>query len=148
MLTLTKDTFEAEVEKHKGLVVIDLFATWCAPCRMLAPVLEELEKEYPDVKFCKINVDEERELAEKEEIPTDFGETLSWAYLCYVRTHPIDWRVPTRILYGTQDNLTSLETISAFAGRLGAELTVMPEGEHWFHTPEQMRFLDAWLIKA
>ena len=64
MLTLTKDTFEAEVEKHKGLVVIDLFATWCAPCRMLAPVLEELEKEYPDVKFCKINVDEERELAE------------------------------------------------------------------------------------
>ena len=72
MLTLTKDTFEAEVEKHKGLVVIDLFATWCAPCRMLAPVLEELEKEYPDVKFCKINVDEERELAEKfrvESIP-------------------------------------------------------------------------------
>lgn len=90
----------------------------------------------------------ERELAEKEEIPTDFGETLSWAYLCYVRAHPIDWRVPTRILYGAQDNLTSLETISAFAGRLGAELTVMPEGEHWFHTPEQMRFLDAWLIKA
>ncbi len=72
MLTLTKDTFEAEVEKHEGLVVIDLFATWCAPCRMLAPVLEELEKEYPDVKFCKINVDEERELAEKfrvESIP-------------------------------------------------------------------------------
>lgn len=90
----------------------------------------------------------ERELAEKEEIPTDFGETLSWAYLCYVRAHPIDWRVPTRILYGAQDNLTSLETISAFAGRLGAELTVMPEGEHWFHTPEQMRFLDAWLMKA
>ena len=90
----------------------------------------------------------ERELAEIEEIPTDFGETLSWAYLCYVRAHPIDWRVPTRILYGAQDNLTSLETISAFAGKLGAELTVMPEGEHWFHTPEQMRFLDAWLIKA
>ncbi len=90
----------------------------------------------------------ERELAEKGEIPTDFGETLSWAYLCYVREHPIDWRVPTRILYGAQDNLTSLETISAFAGRLGAELTVMPEGEHWFHTPEQMRFLDAWLMKA
>ena len=90
----------------------------------------------------------ERELAEKGEIPTDFGETLSWAYLCYVREHPIDWRVPTRILYGAQDNLTSLETISAFAEKLGAELTVMPEGEHWFHTPEQMRFLDAWLIKA
>ena len=90
----------------------------------------------------------ERELAEKGEIPTDFGETLSWAYFCYVRAHPIDWRVPTRILYGAQDNLTSLETISAFAEKLGAELTVMPEGEHWFHTPEQMRFLDSWLMKA
>ncbi len=90
----------------------------------------------------------ERELTEKGEIPTDFGETLSWAYLCYVREHPIDWRVPTRILYGAQDNLTSLETISAFAEKLGAALTVMPEGEHWFHTPEQMRFLDAWLMKA
>ncbi len=90
----------------------------------------------------------ERELAEKGEIPTDFGETLSWAYLCYVRAHPIDWRVPTRILYGAQDNLTSLETISAFAEKLSAALTVMPEGEHWFHTPEQMRFLDAWLMKA
>ena len=90
----------------------------------------------------------ERELAEKGEIPTDFGETLSWSYLCYVRAHPIDWRVPTRILYGAHDHLTSLETMSAFAGRHGAELTVMPEGEHWFHTPEQMRFLDAWLIMA
>lgn len=63
MINLTKDNFDKEVAKHKGLVVIDLFATWCGPCRMLAPVLEELEAEYPEVKFCKINVDDERELA-------------------------------------------------------------------------------------
>lgn len=87
----------------------------------------------------------EAELAEKGEIPTSFGETLSWRYLCYVREHPINWRVPTRILYGEHDNLTSIETIEAFAERIGAELTVMPGGEHWFHTPEQMRFLDDWI---
>ncbi len=87
----------------------------------------------------------EEKLAEKLEIPTEFGETLSWNYLTYVRTHPISWHVPTRILYGEHDNLTSMETISAFAEKIGAELTVMPEGEHWFHTEEQMRFLDRWI---
>lgn len=89
----------------------------------------------------------EAELAEKGEIPTSFGETLSWRYLCYVREHPINWRVPTRILYGEHDNLTSIETIEAFAERIGAEITVMPGGEHWFHTPEQMRFLDDWITQ-
>ncbi len=89
----------------------------------------------------------ERELEEKLEIPTDFGETLSWDYLCYVREHPVSWHIPTRILYGEHDNLTSQETISAFAKRIGAELTVMPGGEHWFHTEEQMRFLDDWITK-
>ena len=88
----------------------------------------------------------ERELAEKQEIPTQFGETLSWAYLTYVREHPVLWQVPTRILYGANDNLTSLETIRAFAEKTGAELTVMPDGEHWFHTERQMQFLDQWIV--
>ena len=89
----------------------------------------------------------EQELAEKLEISTEFGETLSWDYLTYVREHPVSWSVPTRILYGEQDNLTSMETISAFAKQSGAELTVMQGGEHWFHTAEQMRFLDDWILK-
>lgn len=88
----------------------------------------------------------ERELAERQEIPTQFGETLSWAYLTYVREHPVLWQVPTRILYGAHDNLTSLETIRAFAEKTGAELTVMPDGEHWFHTERQMQFLDQWIV--
>lgn len=88
----------------------------------------------------------ERELAEKQEIPTQFGETLSWAYLTYVREHPVLWQVPTRILYGAHDNLTSLETIRAFAEKTGAELTVMPDGDHWFHTEWQMQFLDQWIV--
>ena len=87
----------------------------------------------------------EQELAEKQEIPTNFGETLSWEYLCYVRKHPIIWNVPTCILYGEHDNLTSIETISAFAKRHHADLTVMPNGEHWFHTEEQIQFLDEWI---
>ena len=89
----------------------------------------------------------ERELAEKSEIPTRFGETLSWSYLRYVREHPIVWQIPTRILYGGHDNLTALETISAFAKRVGAELTIMQGGEHWFHTEQQMRFLDDWILR-
>ena len=63
MLIVTKENFKTEVEDHSGLVVIDLYADWCGPCRMLAPVLDELEEEYADVKFCKINVDNDPELA-------------------------------------------------------------------------------------
>ena len=87
----------------------------------------------------------EQALAEKREIATNFGETLSWDYLCYVRQHPIIWNVPTCILYGEHDNLTSIETVSAFAKQHHADLTVMPGGEHWFHTEEQMQFLDDWI---
>ena len=87
----------------------------------------------------------ESELKERKEITTDFGETLSWEYLCYVRENPVDWRVPTRILYWERDNLTSPDTVKTFADKHGAELTVMKKGEHWFHTEEQMKFLDEWL---
>lgn len=90
----------------------------------------------------------EKELMERHEIATDFGEALSWEYLCYVRENRIKWNIPTCILYGEKDNLSSYETISRFSAQNGAELTVMPNGEHWFHTDEQMRFLDAWIRKS
>ena len=64
MTVLTKDNFKFEVEEYNGLVVIDLYADWCGPCKMLAPVIHELETEYTDVKFCKVNVDDEGELAD------------------------------------------------------------------------------------
>lgn len=92
------------------------------------------------------NVTEE-ELKAKGVIRTDFGEDLSWDYLCYVRSHPVGWDVPTRILYGENDNLTSYETVRSFAERHNAVLNVMEGGEHWFHTEEQMRFLDDWIRK-
>ena len=90
----------------------------------------------------------EKELEEKGVISTSFGENLSWEYLCYVREHPVCCTVPTRFLYGSRDTLTSYETISVFAKTHGAELTVMEEGEHWFHTDEQMRFMDNWIKKG
>ena len=87
----------------------------------------------------------EAQLEEKGVISTPFGEDLSWEYLSYVREHPVQWNVPTRILYGSRDSMTAYETIAAFANAHGAELTVMENGEHWFHTEEQMRFLDQWI---
>ncbi len=89
----------------------------------------------------------EKELEEKKTVPTDFGDGLSWDYLCYVRKNPIEWNVPTEILYGEKDNLTSFETVSDFAEKNGAVLVVMPGGEHWFHTEEQMKFLDEALVR-
>ena len=87
----------------------------------------------------------ETELCEKGKIPTGFGETLSWQYLTWVRENPLkDWRCPTAILYAGRDNLTSRETVNAFAAEHDATLTVMETGEHWFHTPEQLEVLAAW----
>lgn len=87
----------------------------------------------------------ESTLKENKIIKTDFGEDLSWDYLCYIRNNPVEWSVPTEILRGSEDNLQSLETITEFAKRTGAGLTVMEGGEHWFHTDEQMKFLDNWI---
>ena len=87
----------------------------------------------------------ENELRSKKQIPTEFGETLSWEYLCYVREHPIKWHIPTCILYGEKDNLTSKDTIYEFADKIDAALTIMKDGEHWFHTNEQMQFIDDWI---
>lgn len=88
----------------------------------------------------------EDELREKKLIETSFGETLSWEYLCYARESTDKWAIPTDILYGTADNLTSLETVTEFADKHNASLTIMENGEHRFHTDEQMRVLDEWII--
>ncbi len=84
-------------------------------------------------------------LREKEEIPVAPGLTLSYRYLSFVRNTPLSWHGPAEILYGSQDSMTSLEDVTAFAGSIGAGLTVMEGGEHWFHTKEQMDFLDRWI---
>lgn len=62
-MKVTKNNFEEEVLKSEKTVLVDLYADWCGPCRMLAPILEEVETERENVKVCKINVDEEAEIA-------------------------------------------------------------------------------------
>ena len=87
----------------------------------------------------------EDELRDMGELDTGSGKKLSWKYLCYAREHPICWTAPTHILYGEKDDLASFETICEFANQIKATLTVMKNGEHRFHTAEQMRFLDDWI---
>lgn len=108
----------------------------------ISPVVD-MERPISDM-MCWAGVTEDA-LRTQGEIATSFGETLSWAYLCYVRAHPLAWDVPTQILYGEKDNLTSRETLTAFAQKIHAPVAVMPGGEHWFHTKEQMDFLDEWI---
>ncbi|MBE6348738.1 MAG: thioredoxin [Spirochaetaceae bacterium] len=63
MLTITKDNFEQEVLKSDKKVLVDFWASWCGPCRMLSPIIDEIAKETDKVKVGKVNVDEESDLA-------------------------------------------------------------------------------------
>lgn len=70
---VTKENFEKEVLQSDKPVIVDFWAQWCGPCRMLAPTVEALAEEREDIKVCKVDVDEERELAIAygiESIPT------------------------------------------------------------------------------
>ena len=62
---LTQENFEQEVLKEEGKVLVDFWAPWCGPCRMLSPIVDEVASEHPDVKVGKINVDEQPELAQQ-----------------------------------------------------------------------------------
>ncbi|MBQ9952890.1 MAG: thioredoxin [Clostridia bacterium] len=74
-LKINKETFDKEVLQSEKPVLLDFFATWCGPCKLLAPVLDQIAEEHPEIKVCKVDVDENQELAAQFQvmsIPTLF----------------------------------------------------------------------------
>lgn len=135
-LTLVANSIGAFFSMHAGIDEMIERAFFISPIVDMEKLIINM------MQWAKIS---ERELEARGIIHTEFGEDLSWAYLRYVREHPVRWNVPTRILYGSDDHLTSLDTIRTFAKEHHASLTVMENGEHWFHTEAQMQFLDQWI---
>lgn len=62
-VNVTAENFDEEVLNYKGKVLVDFWAEWCGPCMMLGPIIEEVSEEVDDVKFCKVNCDEARDVA-------------------------------------------------------------------------------------
>lgn len=69
-LQITKENFKQEVLEAKDPVLVDFWAAWCGPCQMLLPVVEEIAGEVKNAKICKVNVDEQSELAEEYQVMT------------------------------------------------------------------------------
>ena len=63
VIVVNKDNFQKEVLESDRTVLIDFWASWCGPCRMVSPIVDEIAQEHPEIKVCKVNVDEEGELA-------------------------------------------------------------------------------------
>ncbi len=91
----------------------------------------------------------ENELEEKQEIKTDFGQTLYWDYYQYVKENSImEWNKKTYILYGTKDNIQEQNIIKDFSNKFNCELSILENGEHYFHTEEQLDYYKNWLDKV
>lgn len=65
VLTITKDNFETEVMKSASPVLVDFWASWCGPCKMMGPIIDQIAEENAGIKVGKINIDEQPELAQK-----------------------------------------------------------------------------------
>ncbi len=115
-------------------------------CLFLSPVVD-MQKLIKNMMAHAGVTDEQ--LEREQEIVIPDMQTLSWTYYTYVKSHPITtWQTPTALLYGEQDTITAYSLISDFAKRFSCSLTVMPGGEHFFHTPEELVYYRRWLIES
>lgn len=115
-------------------------------CLFLSPVVNM--KIIIDNMMSWANVTED-ELRVKQEIKTDFGQTLYWDYYKYVKDNPITtWDKRTAILYGDKDNMQNEDIINDFCNKFDCELTVVENGEHFFHTHEQLDMYKKWIDKV
>lgn len=115
-------------------------------CLFVSPILDMEILIQNMIRWADVS---EEELKEKGEIDTSFGETLSWVYYQYVRNHPIEnWNNKTSILYGEKDNLTERYVLDSFVKKYNCRLDIMAGGEHYFHTPDQLSYLDDWIRKV
>ena len=115
-------------------------------CLFLSPIL--------DMKYVISNimrragVSEER-LKQERMILTPAGQPLFWEYWSFVLNNPITkWETPSRILYAKNDDMTPLCIVRNFAQKFDCDLSVMKNGEHWFHTPQQLDYLRRWIKSA
>ena len=114
-------------------------------CVFLSPVVNM--KVIIDNMMLWSNTTEEK-LKEKQEIKTDFGQILYWDYYKYVKDNPItNWNKKTYILYGDKDNMQDRAIIERFGKDFNCNLTIMENGEHYFHTEEQLNYYKNWLDK-
>ncbi len=112
-------------------------------CLLLSPVLDMTGLIKNMMSWFDIT---EEKLKEKKIIPLPIGETLDWDYFCYTQNNPIvTWNIPTSLLFGSEDNLTPMEIAEKFAKEFTCDLSILPGGEHWFHTENQLAFLEEWL---
>ena len=65
VINLSNKEYEKEVEKSDKVVILDFWASWCGPCRMMSPIIDEIANENKELKVCKVNVDEEQEIAKQ-----------------------------------------------------------------------------------
>ena len=145
--------FESLANKYKSISIIAnsigayfvmsaLSNTKIEKAYFISPIVNMEQLIIDMMKWALVSEDE---LKKKGLIKTSFDETLSYEYLMWVRQNPIKWNVQTSILYGSKDNMQSIETITKFVNKHNADLTIMEDGEHWFHTEEQMKFLSNWI---
>ena len=112
-------------------------------CMFVSPVVDMVQLIKRMMGWANVT---EEQLKDEKIMSTSFGQTLSWDYWRYAVEHPIiNWRVPTKILYGENDHMTDFDTIRHFTDKFYCDLTVMKDGGHWLHTEQELTVLKKWV---